>query len=76
MKLGSAFVNLTIFIKIYSFAFKGKFLVLKHFADVQGERRGDRKADQVAERHRNGFVRNRNAERKVPLFGEKFICEA
>lgn len=51
-------------------------MVLKDFADVQGERRGDRKADQVAERCRNRLVRNRKVERKILLFREKFICEA
>lgn len=49
---------------------------MKGFAGVQGERRGNRKADQVAEKHRNRLVRNRKVEMRVLLFIEKFICEA
>lgn len=51
-------------------------MVLEDFADIQGERRGDRKADQVTETPRDRLVRNRKEERKVLLFIEQVICEA
>lgn len=36
--------------------------MLEDFADIQGERRGDRKADQVTETPRDRLVRNRKEE--------------
>lgn len=62
MMLGSTAMNLIGLVKsaVTAEVFKGTFLALEDYGHNHGERRGDRKSDQVAEcRSRNWLVKNK-----------------